>query len=55
MGRSSDIGNRRQSLGSLTQPHPRHPTEAAPGQSCKGGPVLHLGEVQDDGREGDED
>lgn len=42
-------------LGSLTQPHPCHPTETAPGQRCKGGPVLHLGEIQNDRGEGDED
>lgn len=39
----------------LTQPEPCHPAETAPRQSCKRGPVLHLGEIQDDWGEGDED
>lgn len=39
----------------LTQPEPCHPAETAPWQSRKRGPVLHLGEIQDDWGEGDED
>lgn len=53
--RSSDIGNGRWNPGPLTQPQPGHPTEIAPWQSCKRGPVLHLGEIQDDRGERDED
>ena len=39
----------------LTQPEPSQATQVSPGQRGQRAPMLHFGEVEDEGDEGDED